>query len=369
MKRSLKISLLSLLLVTVLLFAACSGGGDTSESSSGTSQSSQSTVTSSAPEPDPVYSPYTGLKGFDESLFTQRPMSVMVHNIRNANPQHGLGSADIVYEAVTEGGITRVMAIYPDYEQLPRVGPVRSAREYYLDLAAPLNTLYVHFGGSTTAKEKISQYSIDTIDGNSVGYNAFFVDEELSAQRGGREHATYTDADLIQIGIDMRSVDVNMPEGTEVTPVFNFTQDGATLTGGSAESVDVVFSGYLTATFSYEDGVYKRYQFEGPHIDLNTNEQLAVDNVFVLLTDEGSTSIGHTVFDMTGGTGYYFSKGEYEKITWTKGEYADAIVLTDSAGNELEVNPGKSWVCIVGDHLESSLNITPAETDASSDTE
>ena len=103
--------------------------------------------------------PLTGFEQGSDYKSGQRPVAIMVNNImsgdsaQSAWPQKGLSDADMVYEMETEGGITRYMAVYRDWEKIPVVGPIRSARDQFVQLMIPMNCLYVHDGASTYAKK------------------------------------------------------------------------------------------------------------------------------------------------------------------------------------------------------------------------
>ena len=165
-------SALLALSTAVMCLCACTAGGQVSASGAPPSGSSSapapSSVSQSAQEPqpqpepetpaivtDPSANPLTGLAKADDWPEGMRPLAVMLDNVQAALPQRGLQSADLVYEMVTEGGITRLMAVYSDYTSMPEVGPVRSARDQHVQLMFPLGAMYLHVGGSTYASQPI----------------------------------------------------------------------------------------------------------------------------------------------------------------------------------------------------------------------
>ena len=177
-------SALLALSTAVMCLCARSAGGQVSASGAPPSGSSSapapSSVSQSAQEPqpqpepetpaivtDPSANPLTGLAKADDWPEGMRPLAVMLDNVQAALPQRGLQSADLVYEMVTEGGITRLMAVYSDYTSMPEVGPVRSARDQHVQLMFPLGAMYLHVGGSTYAKALLSQYHYEakSLDG------------------------------------------------------------------------------------------------------------------------------------------------------------------------------------------------------------
>lgn len=149
----MKKRLLSLLLATVLAMGALAGcGGSSTPSSAG--------PTEPTPTPQPVTAyNYNLLTGEDKPADLpdgQRPVAIMINNVQAALPQTGIGSADVIYEMETEGGITRMMAVFSDYTKVPLVGPVRSARDQFIQFVLPLNAIFVHIGGSTYANEMLN---------------------------------------------------------------------------------------------------------------------------------------------------------------------------------------------------------------------
>ena len=104
-----------------------------------------------------------------------RPIAVMINNHNQARPYHsGLDKAQIVYEFIVEGGITRMLAVFKD-QDVSRIGPVRSSRHYYLDYALENDAIYVHYGWSPQAKSDISKYSVNNINGIYYGNSQFRI--------------------------------------------------------------------------------------------------------------------------------------------------------------------------------------------------
>ena len=87
----------------------------------------------------------------DEAIGRRRPVAVMLNNIQAAIPQAGISNAGVIYEAPVEGGITRLMAVMEDYDNLEKIGSMRSCRDYYIFYAAGFNAIYVHYGQSAYA--------------------------------------------------------------------------------------------------------------------------------------------------------------------------------------------------------------------------
>ncbi len=306
------------------------------------------------------YNYLTGLPFNDGQDKSRRPVAVMINNAKIALPQYGLSSADIIYEAVTEGGITRLMALYSDINNIGRVGPVRSARTQFVQLMLPLNAIYVHIGSSTTADAMLNAYSYQDIDGMYLGSIAFSYDSELAKTKSS-EHCWFTDKTLIEAGIKK----VDIATKNNFYPAFDFVnaKDEKRIPDGpTANNISFEYSGYANVEFNYnrETGLYTKDAFGTPHMDRATNTQLAFDNVFVLMANVGIEETNGILpdFDYSEGTGYYFHGGKYEEITWKKGEPEYPLVLYSKNGDVLKVNTGKSYVGILDSNQKSTLVIS-----------
>lgn len=339
--------IVSVLLTLSIMVLSCACSGGTGESSStGNTQPEEPTVAQGV-------NPLTGLPGLSDEAQGKRPVAIMVNNIKNAVPQNGLSAADLIYEAETEGGITRLLAVFKDWSNLEQIGPVRSAREYYLDFAMPLDAIFLHIGKSVTASEKMASIGIDNLDGNYM-FGYFFVDRALAAQRGGQEHAVFITGD------NLKKIIADKIERTateKLDPVFNFSKYKVVPDGIAAGNISVKFSGYLTGTFQYQPktGVYTRSEYGTTLSDRTNGQTLGVENVLVLYAT-GSQHPTYSIlktFTLDSGTGYYASRGMAQEITWKKGDSNSPFVLYDANGKELNVNTGKTWICVVDKEYKS----------------
>ncbi|MBR5495999.1 MAG: DUF3048 C-terminal domain-containing protein, partial [Oscillospiraceae bacterium] len=143
-------------------------------------------------------------------------------------------------------------------------------------------------------------------------------------------------------------------------PAFNFAKEGesATLTTGAADYVMVPFSQYCKAEFEYDAATkkYKKSQFSQPHIDANNSQQVAVDNVFIVYADVSVIDAPSGLLDIKfqSGSGYYISEGKYQSVNYTKASSTSGFVFKTPEGEEIKVNPGKSWVCVLNKTAKSS---------------
>jgi len=313
---------------------------------------------SSAEDAEPLYkNPLTGL-GTAKDLTSKRPAAIMVNNIAAAMPQVGISQADIVYECLAEGGITRLLMVASDYENLGKVGSVRSSRPYYLDFAANHDAIYVHAGGSDDAYAQIRGRDVDNMDGVNGSYagTIFYRDPERVATMA-YEHTMVTEGARLKQGMelfgyrDTVSSDFVNPVSF---PVWGYNVE---LSGDKAEYVKIPYNtkSYDTQIVEYEydanTGKYLRYQFNHKaHIDGTTGDQLAFDNIIVLNVPHYATgdSYGHRNVNTVGnGDGYYIAGGKKISINWSKESKDGNITFTTEDSKPLVINRGKTVINIV----------------------
>ena len=288
-----------------------------------------------------------------------RPVAVIVANNQRSLPQRGLAAADVLVETLTEGGITRLMALYADARAIPQVGPVRSTRDQFVQLAAPLDAIQVHIGTSVYARNLLTVLEEKDIDGLYLGRTAFYFDTARSLPRPGgklNEYCWFTDAGLIATGVGGTGV----PTTGEVRALFNFAAEPAAASDEAAQ-ISVAYSDQSTSGFNYntETGLYDKTIFGSPHMD-EDGTPLSYTNVLLLgtpitLKEDGLCS----EFDFRGSTGWYFTAGGVTPITWQKGRPEDALRLFTDDGQELQVQPGKTYIGLYNENRPDSLAWAP----------
>lgn len=358
--------LICAMLATLLLvgLAACSPS-DESESVASEPISAPSQAAEPEPEAEPLPAAFlTGLEKTADYPEGQRIAAVMVNNISQARPQSGLSDAKILVEIRVEGGITRFMAMYEDYNSIPRVGPVRSARDQFFQMLVPTQGIYVHIGESfkQTEYKKTENYEELDINGD-YDPNLVMWDQNRRAMGYAQEHTAYTDGEHIAQHIQDYEMD---DERTYLSTYFYFQpyneaprvpQDGA------ANSVPVVHSQSYRTLFEY-DAAANKYLMSMYNsttgnveatVDENNNQQLSFDNLLIMFTDivayPGDTKDLQRV-EMGMGAGFYISQGNYEFVLWRKGGPGEPfkILNADKTLQEetpLTVNPGTSYVAFV----------------------
>lgn len=306
----------------------------------------------------------TGLPA-TKAEYYKRPVAIMINNIKISCPQIGISQADVIYECLVEGGMTRLMMLMINYENATEIGSVRSSREYYLDFAANHNAIYVHAGGSNTAYIEIRDRKINNLDGVNMYLPDMFYRDEWRKVNMGYEHSLMTTGPKITAAIKFKKYNTEIKD--TFNPSFNFVDYNGgknEMTGGNeARHVIITYNNSHFPQYIYNSktNTYKRYQFNGiAHIDGANNTQLEFTNVLILNLPHYyiGDSYGHVDVDSVGsGKGYYVSGGKYIQITWTKKSKDTPMILTNTDGSLLMMNCGKTFVNIVNDSTWNSLNL------------
>lgn len=289
----------------------------------------------------------SGLEVREDMPSGQIPVAIVIANNQRALPQRGIAAADVLFESVTEAGITRIMAMYADYTTMPQVGPVRSTRDQFVQLAMPMHAAQAHIGTSVYARNLLDVSGIKDINGLFLGDTAFWFDEARTLPRMDakpNEYCWYTDAQLLQTGIDYLELDTT----AEVRQMFNFTDD-AFVSEGDAYFIDVSYTLQSFSGFIYDEEtqLYGKTIFNANHAD-EDGTPLLFTNIILLNCGMGLKTDGMcTEVDFSRGDGLYFTQGGVQEITWYKGEPEDALRLLDANGEELAVQRGKSYVGFV----------------------
>lgn len=299
--------------------------------------------------------PYTGLEETPDYPQGTRGLAVMINNVHSAWPQSGLNAADLVYEMVTESGITRMMTVYRDYTKMPTIGPIHSAQDQHIQLMLPLDSLYAHVGSSSIARDYLEVYKLEdrkSIDGKYK--NFYWIDVERSKIKG-QQDSVYTDGPTFSNAAEQYGLETQLEQ--EPLPVFDFVrydQPRRELTGGPANQVYLRFSGYADSLFTYdpESGKYYKEQYGEPQLDLSDDgQQYRTDNVFLLFANiekYPDGALAHIRFDERQGQGLYLFGGRYEPVRWIKENPASPlrIVGNDGLEKDIKVNPGSSYIAV-----------------------
>ena len=289
-----------------------------------------------------------------------RPFAVMIDNHDDAWPQAGLQQAYMVYEIIVEGGETRLMALFKGVNP-EKIGPVRSARHYFIDYAMENDAIYVHFGQSPQAQSDIKKFSIDDINGIAEDGTTFWRVKDKAAPH----NAVTSMANLLKSAESKK-----YRTTSDETSVLNYVVDEVNLENGEpATEVVIPHSQLQDVEYYYDEQnkVYERYARDEEQVDWDTEETITVKNIIITfcnnytLTDtenkgrQGLKNIG--TFD-----GYYITNGKAIPIKCIKESREAKTVYQDLEGNIINVNDGNTFVHICpGD---SDVEIIGSEEEA-----
>ncbi|MCL2519085.1 MAG: DUF3048 domain-containing protein [Oscillospiraceae bacterium] len=337
---------------------------DTSEEEETSEPESETTTEEEVKIIDKFVNPLTGLKGTVE-MSNKRPVAIMINNIKPSLPQEGISSADIMYECLVEGGATRLMMLYMNYEDLGVIGSVRSSRDYYLDFAQNHDAIYIHAGGSPLAYDNIQSRRINTLDGVNMALpvNVFYRDAERRKTMSA-EHTLMTTGAGIVKGIDFKKYRTEVKENF-VSPLNFVDYNSERIISGNnlARHVIIPYNNSQFPQYIYNSRTktYLRYQFNGmAHMDASNDTQLEFNNIILLVCTHGDLNddkgrIG--VYTTGSGDGYYIYGGKYEKIKWSKATRDSVISLTNTDDTPLVINCGKTAVNIISPGVEKVLEL------------
>lgn len=295
----------------------------------------------------------TGLPTLTDGAIGKRPVAVMVNNVDAALPQYGISAADLVFELPVEYDLTRLMAVYGDYTQIPEVCSIRSCRYYYPILAVGFDAIYVNWGmNESVARPTVNSMDIDQYDGDEYGLGDCFGRDKARYESGyAWEHTGVFHGPNFPSVLEKDKVRTDLKEDKTGT-AFNFVEmdKNAVPNGEDAQKVRVDFgANYSVFTYDEENHEYLKNFKDSPHMDGISKEQLKFENVIVLETEikpyPGDEVIKYV--DWEGGEnakGYYISEGKMVPITWSKAGMYDPLKFFDANGNELQLNRGKSYI-------------------------
>ena len=288
-----------------------------------------------------------------------RPLAVMIPNDKSALPQYNISNADILYECLVEGEMTRLMAIYGDWTSLERVGNIRSCRDYFVYWAFEWDSIYCHAGGPFYIDEVIGRSDTNNINALVAPQGVFYRTSDRSAPQN-----LYLDGEDILTEASRLGYELTPRDSYSDDTHFQFTSqskpnnlDEYGSKAVTATKIDLSNAYPVTKTwFEYneEDGLYYRYQAPsgGAHMDAATDSQLAFKNVLIQFTyHEVRDENGYLAFQCidTSKDGWYFTNGKGIHVNWKKTSDYGATRYYDDNGKEITLNTGKTMICIVQD--------------------
>lgn len=273
------------------------------------------------------------------------PVAVIVENLTVARPQAGLDKAQIVFEALAEGGITRFLAVYARGQtaEVPQIGPVRSARPYYVDWAEELGAMFVHIGGSPQALKEIDKRKIFDLN-QFFNSKYFWTDKTL---KKAVEHTKFTSLDKMVFALR----DKNKLDAVPSYDVWKFKSDkNISDRPETNKPIEIDFSSYnykVEYRYDWEKNDYARHQAGQPHL-MKSGDAIRAKNVLVAYTKTTLADKERLAMETVGeGEALIFRDGEAIKGKWKKLSAKDRLKFYDSEGMEVKLNAGTSWVEIV----------------------
>lgn len=292
-----------------------------------------------------------------EEIGTKRPYAIQFNNFKTVRNQWGIGQADIVYECLVEGGLTRLLGIGQDFHG-DKLGSVRSARHYFVSILEEYDAIYVHYGKTKYATSKMNKLGTDHMDGTTgIGTVVYYRDKSIKAP-----HNAFTSLERIQEGIKKEKFRTELASDYEAH--FKFYESDTDLTSGSnAVKINVRFSGTAQPYFEYnsKDKLYYRFQYGEAHKDSLTGQQLTFKNVIIQFVKEWNIDKkGYQTMDLEDaqGEGYYFTNGKMVPITWKKKESKNWMRYYNEAGEELTINPGKTFIILFPNNRTKDVKVS-----------
>lgn len=316
------------------------------------------------PKTETTANPLDGTQS-DPALAGRHPLAVIIENHPGARPQVGLKDASIIYEAISEGGITRFLAIYGPKE-VSKIGPVRSIRTFFLDWAAEYNAFLAHVGGNMDALDRIGPEKAPDLDQFGLGSKAYWREPVAGIST---EHTMFTDTAKLYAAAKNKGFDLTgdfralkFLDSKKIKFDPNVTQTISINFSSASYKVDY--------TYDAKTKTYLRTIAGTPHKDRNTGDQLAPTNIIIqsVSRHEGLTRINENSWTMntTGeGKATIFYSGKKIDATWKKKDLHSRTLFYDTDGKEIQFLPGQFWYEIVPPDVYDKIAITTSTTSSS----
>lgn len=287
-------------------------------------------------------SPFTGVPL--KNKYFNRAVAVSIENSPAARPQSGLDEAEIIYEFMTEGGITRFLAVYwPDVPE--KIGPIRSARPFLIETAAAYDSLFLHAGASPDGFEMLSGEDIMHLD--QIYQSKYF----WRSSKRPAPHNLYSGRPALTSYLS------NLDEH-EYPEQFNFMTASIMSDFVKAEDITIDYWGDYEVLYRYNklNNNYQRYlnDFDNPHQSENGKKLNAKNIIVQYVETDVKDQEGRLKVDLnSGGKIELFRDGIVKEGRWEKnGDYR--IDYYNNDGNSIQINPGQTWIQVVPANTEVS---------------
>ncbi|MCM3786203.1 DUF3048 domain-containing protein [Neobacillus mesonae] len=298
--------------------------------------------------------PLTGLPAAEP--VNNRPLAVMINNAPAARPQSGLSQADLIYEVLAEGGITRLIAIFQSEGTTETLGPIRSIRPYLIELGESYGSILAHAGGSPAAYSILQNEAKPYLDEISNAGAYYFRSNDRKMP-----HNLYSTVDSLREAAAEKGYSEE-----DNAPVYTYLDQEASVTGEAASSFDLNYlSDSYTVSYEYDETLqqYLRSVNGAEDLDAYDGTRLAASNIIVLsTTHQVLDDVGRLAVDLSsGGEAMLFQQGKLIRGQWSKS--SGDIIRIFKDGQELSLVPGKTFFSIVPETpaLEEHITLHSAE--------
>ena len=304
---------------------------------------SQKTEPKKKAKPEKFYSKLSGIEVSEKSLENAPVFSVMIENSIPARPQSGLSQAEVVFEAIAEGGITRFLALYQQNKP-ELLGPVRSVRGYYIDWASGFDASIAHVGGPGDALARMR-------DGKHKD-----MDEFLNTQTFWRSKNRYAPHNVYTNFTNLSTLSSSKGWNSSNFEGFSRKEDSPAK-DKNATQIQVNISGFsYNSTYVYRENCncYLRSQAGVAHTDAN-GTQISMKTLIVLKMENGlAADRYHNVYGNIGsGVAIVFQDGVAQEVKWAKSSESSPLILQNNDGSHFKINRGQSWIVAVGNSTGS----------------
>lgn len=293
-------------------------------------------------------SPLSGIY-VDKEKLDRRIIGVMFDNHPRARWQSGLKDAEIVYEYEVEAPYTRYLGLFLSNDP-ESIGPIRSARPYFVTTILEYDALYVRVGGSGEAEEDIIRYNVNEIDARKSSSSIFWRKTHKKAPNN-----LYSDMDTLR----NEAIRKNLNEKKE-TKVFSFNREDQDASGLLANEINIVYNNENSTDYIYneEEKLYYRKKDGENHIDEIGHAPIKSKNIIIRQVDKRLFKDGKKLeMDLIGqGKGKYITNGMVKDISWIKNSREDRTIYKLENGQELKLNPGVTFIQVVSPKTGITIN-------------
>lgn len=348
---------ISLLMITCLLLCACGAAPEetvaptTQQPTETTQAPTEETTVATEPASVSLTHPLTGETL--EAPYTGRITTVVIGNTKSALPHHGISQAEMCYEIETEGGITRILGVFANVENVKKVGPVRSARTFFNNVTLSYDGVIVHCGGSVRGRnagydDKGTISDWNHLDQTKNG-SYFYRDKARKSSGYAQEHTLFAEGEKLVAGIGSKGF--NTTSTGEVNYGLQFAED-LVLGGETAKEVTVKFAGTKTTTMTYDEatGRYGMSQYGKKTKDANNDQQVTFKNLIVLYTSQWKIHDGEynrSYYELIGsGEGHLAVNGQIVPIKWSRESLEKPFSYTLQDGTPVTLGVGNTYVAV-----------------------